>query len=227
MSDRGTPISRPLRRLRRRRFFSYTPVNSRRKYTEVLVRNAAVIDEDATRLYQEARRRLLKNQPLRGESGESAARTLSVGELDALKAVGLAMEPFDEGIARDPITQSIADYMALLETSYSTAQAAKYLKVDASRVRQRLREHSLFGIDYDGEKRLPRFQFERQHVIPGMREVLAALPKELNPLDVAEWFLSPNPDLEIDAQETPLSPREWLLQGQPVGPVVVLARMFE
>jgi len=191
------------------------------------MRNATVIDEDAVLLYQEARRRLLKNQPLRGESAESAARTLSVGELDALKAVGLATEPFDEGIARDPLRQSIADYMALLETSYSTVQAAKCLKVDASRVRQRLREHSLFGIDYDGEKRLPRFQFERQHVIPGMREVLAALPKALNPLDVAEWFLSPNPDLEIDAQEMPLSPREWLLQGQAVEPVVKLAQGFE
>ncbi|HTD72569.1 MAG TPA: hypothetical protein VK652_03510 [Steroidobacteraceae bacterium] len=190
------------------------------------MRNAAVIDE-ATRLYEEARRRLLKNEPLRGESGESAARTLSAGEVDALKAVGLATELFDKSFERDPLTQSIADYMALLETSYSTAQAAKYLKVDASRVRQRLREHSLFGIDYDGEKRLPRFQFERQHVIPGLREVLAALPKELNPIDVAEWFLSPNPDLEIDAQETPLSPREWLLQGQAVGPVVALAGMLE
>ena len=187
----------------------------------------AVIDEDATRLYEEARQHLLKNEPLRAESGESAARTLSAGELDALKAVGLTPVPFDEGGARDPLTQSITDYMALLETSYSTSQAAKYLKVDASRVRQRLREHSLFGIDYDGEKRLPRFQFERQHVIPGIREVLAALPKELSPLDVAEWFLSPNPDLEADAQEMPLSPREWLLKGHAVDVVVKLAQGFE
>jgi hypothetical protein len=189
--------------------------------------NGAVIDEDATRLYEEARRRLLKNEPLRGESGESAARTLSVGELDALKAVGLTTEPFEEGSARDPLTQSIADYMALLETSYSTSQAAKYLKVDASRVRQRLREHSLFGIDYDGEKRLPRFQFERAKVIPGMREVLAALPEGLNPLDVAEWFLSPNPDLEIEDDEKPLSPRDWLLSGASVEAVVALAKGFE
>jgi len=186
--------------------------------------NGAVIDEDATRLYQEARRRLLKNEPLRGESGERAASTLSVGELDALQAVGLTTEPFQEGSARDPLTQSITDYMALLETSYSTSQAAKYLKVDASRVRQRLREHSLFGIDYDGEKRLPRFQFERAKVIPGLREVLAALPEGLNPLDVAEWFLSPNPDLEVEDDENPLSPRDWLLSGAPVEAVVVLAR---
>jgi hypothetical protein len=189
--------------------------------------NGAVFDEDATRLYQEARRRLLKNEPLRGESGDGAARALSVGELDAMKAVGLSPAPFNEAAARDPLTQSIMDYMALLETSYSTSQAAKYLRVDASRVRQRLREHSLFGIDYDGEKRLPRFQFERAQVIPGIREVLAALPRELSPLDVAEWFLSPNPDLEIDAQEMPLSPREWLLKGQPVEAVVAIAQGFE
>jgi hypothetical protein len=188
--------------------------------------NRAVIDEDATRLYEEARRHLLNNEPLRGESGEGAAR-LSAGELDALKAVGLSTAPFDEGSGRDPLTRSITDYMALLETSYSTTQAAKYLKVDASRVRQRLREHSLLGIDYDGEKRLPRFQFERAHVIPGLREVLAALPEGLNPLDVAEWFLSPNPDLEIETQETPLSPREWLLKGHAVEAVATIARGFE
>jgi hypothetical protein len=188
--------------------------------------SGAVIDEDGTRLYQEARRRLLKNEPLRGASGESAARTLSAGELEAVKAVGLTTSPFDEGSARDPLTQSITDYMALLETSYSTSQAAKYLKVDASRVRQRLRERSLFGIDYEGEKRLPRFQFERKQVLPGIREVIAALPADLNPLDVAEWFLSPNPDLE-EGDEEILSPREWLRKGHPVEAVVELARGFE
>jgi hypothetical protein len=188
--------------------------------------NGAVISEDATRLYEEARRRLLLNEPLRGESGESAASTLSVGELDALQAVGLSVNPWKGGAKQDPLMQSITDYMALLETSYSTSQAARYLKVDASRVRQRLRENSLFGIDYDGEKRLPRFQFERAKVVPGMREVLAALPDALNPLDVAEWFLSPNPDLEIDAQEDPLSPREWLLKGHAVEAVAAIARGF-
>jgi hypothetical protein len=189
--------------------------------------NGAVIDVDATRLYEEARRHLLKNEPLRGESGESAARSLSAGELEALEAVGLTSAPFSEGSARDPLTRSITDYMALLETSYSTSEAASYLKVDASRVRQRLREHSLFGIDYDGEKRLPRFQFERKQVLPGIREVIAALPADLNPLDVAEWFLSSNPDLEINAQEMPLSPREWLLKGHAVEAVVKLAQGFE
>jgi hypothetical protein len=189
--------------------------------------HGSALDDATGRLYEEARRRLLTNEPLRGESAGNANHTLSKGELHALQAVGLSSSPWKGRGKLDPLKQSIADYMALLETSYSTSQAARYLKVDSSRVRQRLRENSLFGIDYDGEKRLPRFQFERAKVIPGLREVLAALPSGLNPLDWAEWFLSPNPDLEIDAQEEPVSPREWLLQGHSVEAVVKLARGFE
>jgi hypothetical protein len=117
--------------------------------------------------------------------------------------------------------------MALLDTSLTTAQAAKYLKVDPSRIRQRLRERSLYGIEYDGEKRLPRFQFERHKVVPGLAQVLAELPVQLSPLDVAEWFLSPNPDLELDDGSVPVSPREWLLSGRAVQSVVALARGYE
>jgi hypothetical protein len=40
--------------------------------------------------------------------------------------------------------------MALLETSWATAEAARYLKVAVSRIRQRLRERSFYGIDYKG-----------------------------------------------------------------------------
>ena len=189
----------------------------------------AIIDEAATKLYEEARRRLLANEPLRGETmaGRRVAESLSLGEVKALTSVGLSTAAFKESATQDPLLQSVGDYMALLETSYTTSEAAQYLKVDASRIRQRLREHSLFGIDYDGEKRLPRFQFERQKVIPGLREVIAALPPGLNPLDVAEWFLSPNPDLERADQEMPFSPRDWMLRGAPIDTVVGLARGFE
>jgi hypothetical protein len=117
--------------------------------------------------------------------------------------------------------------MALLETSFTTSQAAKYLKVDPSRIRQRLRERSLYGIAYDGERRLPRFQFERRKVIPGLAATLAQLPPQLAPLDVAEWFLSPNPDLELEDSSTPICPRDWLLSGRSIERVVELAQGFE
>ncbi len=177
-------------------------------------------------LYEQARRRLLQNEPLRDRgTGHSASGALTAGEVAALESVGLSTAPFAGEPAEDPLQQSIADYMALLETSYTTAQAAKHLKVDVSRIRQRLRERTLLGIDYDGERRLPRFQFERHRVLPGLREVMAALPEALNPLDVAQWFLAPNPDLEVGEQS--LSPREWLLRGQPIEAVAALARGFE
>lgn len=188
-------------------------------------------------LYAEARRRLLQNEPLLDRATRLSAGALSAGEVTALESVGLTTEPFaaDPGPGGDPpgvdppgvdpLVQSVADYMALLETSYTTSEASKHLKVDVSRIRQRLREGTLFGIEYDGERRLPRFQFERRQVLPGLREVMAALPAGWNPLDVAQWFLAPNPDLEVG--EGSSSPREWLLRGKPVEAVVALARGFE
>ncbi|HUI61801.1 MAG TPA: hypothetical protein VLX90_16360 [Steroidobacteraceae bacterium] len=190
----------------------------------------AVALEVPAGLYERARRQLLENAPLRARSseGESVPRALSAGETDALRSVGLSSERWKRKAGRiDPLAQSIADYMALLDTSLSTAQAAKYLKVDPSRIRQRLRERSLYGIAYDGEKRLPRFQFERRKVIPGLAEILPVLPERLSPLDVAEWFLSPNPDLELEGRAEAISPREWLLSGRAVGTVLALARGFE
>jgi len=180
-------------------------------------------------LYRQARRLLLENEPLRARSSDvmSPSHALSAGELDALASVGLTSERWKEEGASDPLAQSIADFMALLETSFSTSQAAKYLKVDASRVRQRLRERSIYGIEYDGQKRLPRFQFERRKVIPGLADVLRALPPGMSPLDVAEWFLSPNPDLDLEGRRAPASPREWLLSGRSVAAVVALANAFE
>ena len=187
----------------------------------------ASVSAAAMRLYEEARRRLLLNEPMLGEAGRhsSTASALTAGEADALQSVGLSTAKWTGAAASDPLMRSIGDYMALLETSLTTAEAARYLKVDVSRIRQRLRERSLFGIDYDGERRLPRFQFERKQVLPGLREVISALPDGRNPLDVAQWFLSPNPDLECENSE--LSPRNWLLKGGSVDAVVRLAQGFE
>jgi hypothetical protein len=178
-------------------------------------------------LYAQARRRLLENEPLRDQSsGQSITSALTAGEAAAVQAVGLSAAPWIGDVVQDPLMHSIIDYMALLETSLTTSAAAELLKVDVSRIRQRLRERSLYGIEYDGERRLPRFQFEREQVLPGLREVMAALPEALNPLDVAEWFLSPNPDLEL-RRASPVSPREWLLRGEPIAAVVALAHGFE
>jgi hypothetical protein len=158
-------------------------------------------------------------------TSQSVASSLSAGEAAALESVGLSKARWVGEASDDPLVASITDYMALLDTSWTTGEVADLLKVDVSRIRQRLRERSLYGIEYDGERRLPRLQFEQGHVLPGLREVLAVLPEALNPLDVAEWFLTPNPDLELG--DKAISPRQWLLRGESVATVVELARGFE
>jgi hypothetical protein len=182
--------------------------------------------EDLQRMYRASARALLRNRPLRGASTEAVqpSAALSKAELDALHGVGLSTAPWPADRPDDPLAQSIVDFVALVETSLTAGRAARLLGVDVSRIRQRLRERSLFGVEYEGEWRLPRFQFERRKVLPGLAQVLAALPADANPLDVAEWFLGPNPDLELEAGPRALSPREWLLRGLPPERAAALAQ---
>jgi hypothetical protein len=177
-------------------------------------------------MYRASARALLRNRPLREASTEAVqpSAALSRRELDALHGVGLSTAPWPADRPDDPLAQSIVDFVALVETSLTAGLAARLLGVDVSRIRQRLRERSLFGLEYEGEWRLPRFQFERRKVLPGLAQVLAAFPTDVNPLDVAEWFLSANPDLEVAGEPRGLSPRQWLLRGLPPERAAALAQ---
>ena len=175
--------------------------------------------------YTVARSALEHNRPLTTASrvDRCSGIDLSAAEIEALQSVG-AFKKTSVAADSDPLIKSQAQYMALLEDSLSAAEAAKLLRVDVSRVRQRLRERSLFGIEYEGSWRLPRFQFERRRVIPGLAPVLKSLPSDLFPLDVVDWFVLPDSDLELDGDAGPWSPRDWLLSGRPVEDVAILAR---
>jgi hypothetical protein len=176
--------------------------------------------------YTAARAALARNRPLTPAALADRRSTtdLSAGETEALRSVGALKDKASVQAENDPLIKSQAQYMALLEDGLSAAEAAKLLRVDVSRVRQRLRERSLFGIEYEGSWRLPRFQFERRLVIPGLAQVLKSLPPDLFPLDIVDWFVLPDADLQLDSDAAPLSPREWLLSGRPIEPVVTLAR---
>ena len=182
------------------------------------------------RWYAAAREALAQNRPLTMSAAPasigSSVTDLSAPEIAALRSVGAFKDPVSVSAENDPLIRSQAEYMALLEESLSAADAAKLLQVDVSRVRQRLRERSLFGIEYQASWRLPRFQFERRLAIPGLARVLKALPADIFPLDVVDWFALPDSDLQLEGDIAPLSPRQWLLSGRPVEPVVMLAGDF-
>lgn len=115
-----------------------------------------------------------------------------------------------------------ANLAELTRTSLSVAQAAERLNVDASRVRHRLRDRALYGFRVGATIRLPLWQFGDEHrPIPGLRAVLAALPPDLHPLEIAGFATAADADLTIADQ--PVSPRDWLAGGGAVAAVCELA----
>jgi hypothetical protein len=106
-------------------------------------------------------------------------------------------------------------------TSISVSRAAELLHVDASRVRHRLGDRALYGFKIGSGLRLPLWQFADGAPIPGLRTVLAALPADLHPLEVAGFMTTPDQDLSV--ADAPTSPRDWLTHGGDVNAVCELA----
>lgn len=181
-----------------------------------------------THAFDAARELLMQNQPLRGWRQEGiAAPPVSASEAKALKKAGFSLQPVDDD-ERDPQTRGVVDFMALMDSSLSVADVAKLLGVDSSRIRQRLKDRSLMGVQSRGQWRLPLFQFAQNKTLPGLERVLPHAPEDLAPPDLVEWFLKPNADLEIEPRNEgaprSLSPRTWLLQGRDHGLVASLLR---
>jgi hypothetical protein len=58
------------------------------------------------------------------------------------------------------------------------------------------------------------FQFAEGRELPGWGEVAQKLPSGISPVTVAHWLMLPNVDLAVGEDETPTSPRQWLLEGR-------------
>ena len=93
----------------------------------------------------------------------------------------------------------------------SDTEVAALLQVDRTRVSQRLAERSLYAVHDDTGRWFPRWQFDGGRTLPHLKAVLAALDPHLHPLTVAHWFLTPDPELEVDGEAT--CPRTWLIRG--------------
>lgn len=139
------------------------------------------------------------------ELEEAGARPASAGTSTAVRADALAWQ----------VTVAVA--------AYDVADVADRLGVDPTRVRQRLRDRTLYGLRGAGHTwRLPRFQFDDAgHEVPHLGQVLRVLPPDLHPRAVEGFLTSPKPELVVDGE--PRTPRDWLLSGGSADPVVALA----
>lgn len=157
------------------------------------------------RLVADAARKVSPPQP-------NPADYFSPAQRQVLSDVGLDLSAYDER-ETDPRASTVAARAVFADSSYSVAEVARLLGVDASRVRHRLKEGKLTGWKDKGWQ-LPAWQFSGGAALPGLDAVLPALPDDQPPLMIAAFMNTPQPDLEIDGR--PVTPRQWLLaHGDP------------
>lgn len=104
-------------------------------------------------------------------------------------------------------------------------QVGERLGVSPSRVSHRHAAGGLFAFRVGPAKTLyPDWQFTADGTIPGLPQVVEALPGGVPAALVRRFMTEPDDALEIG--EEVVSPRAWLLQGGDVARVVALAATF-
>ena len=145
---------------------------------------------------------------------ERARGDLSPGEAAALQRGGIDLEA--KSFGSETVAASLNEWRKLVQDSYTTAQAARRLRVKDSRIRQRLGgpRPSLFGFRRGKSWLIPKFQIENGQIIRGLEVVVPHLSPGLHPVSVVRWFQTPNSDLVNPTNEDEtVSPVDWLRTG--------------
>jgi hypothetical protein len=121
--------------------------------------------------------------------------------------------------------RAAADFVTLLATAAGVEEAARKIGRTRPRVQQMISAGELWAVrDVRGRWRLPALQFldgDPVRVLPGLAQVLRALPANTHPLEVAAFLTTPQPELELGG--TTVSPREWLASGGEPAQVAAIA----
>jgi len=161
-----------------------------------------------------------------------AMPTTLYGETDTELTVAERQVLIDAGVdlnaepREDPLAATAALFAAIIETSVTTDEAAKRLDMRQNRVRQMIARGTLYSVLLDNRRYIPLFQFEKNGgLMPNITKVNAALPGDLHPVDVYDWYTKPDPDLFVgDDIGASMSPLAWLGSGGDVKSVLVLVR---
>lgn len=157
--------------------------------------------------------------------GEETQGPLSPAEKEFYRQGGFDLTPrsIPDG---GPAERSFAEYTALIAGALTVGEAATRLEVDKSTIRRRLRRRELYGFHLGGRWRLPAFQFCGSGTLPGLKIALKDLEKEMHPLSVHRFFMTPQRDLVSGDGDDAMTPRDWLQQGRSPEPVGLLLRYF-
>lgn len=145
------------------------------------------------------------------------ATALPEGEGALLDAAGLPETP---GAYADSARASAGAYSALVATSLTVGEAAQLLGVTEGRVRHKIGRGDLYALP-SGRRRLPLWQFTGSTTLPGLAQVVRALPPDEHPLGVLAFMTTPQAELELAGE--PVTPEQWLRAGGDPAPVADLA----
>jgi hypothetical protein len=157
----------------------------------------------------------LKLLPARVAASESTA-PLTEHEVRLLGGGRTTLGRREPG-APDPVARTAAAAATLLAEALTIRSAAARLHTTEDDIAGRVGRRALYAVDGADGPRLPAFQFDGDHVVPGMERLLAVLPPGLHLVELYAWFTNPDPDLKLDKEN--LSPRDWLLSGGDIGQV--------
>lgn len=133
---------------------------------------------------------------------------------------GMTFSPLAPG-EDHAVVATATDYARLLADSGTVREVAKRISLTEGRVRQMLRARELFALRESEAWRVPWFQFDGDRPVRGLDRVIRELPPDIHPVAVFRLLTSPNPDLELE--DRPASPLEWLRSGADPSPIVELA----
>lgn len=156
-------------------------------------------------------------------SGTSFAE-LTESQVARIEELGIVRPPSSTPSPRLRTRQRQA---AALAGGIRVAEAAAILDVDESRIRQRIKNRTLYAIRIGRSYTIPKFQFVTDaddtplQLIPNVGMVIHAIPETLPLISIVNWFRTPNDALTIDGAAT--TPAGWLLAGADPAVLVDLA----
>ena len=154
-----------------------------------------------------------------------ATRELTAEEEDILRQGGLVLEPLP---GPDPMAQTTVKYAAIVTRSLSIKAASRRLGLSPDRIRRMIADRSLYSFLIGHRRCIPDFQFQGNRLVSNIAGVNQALPHDLHPVEVYNWYHLPNLDLFLgDNIDDTIRPLDWLKGGYDAERVVFLANRME
>ena len=136
---------------------------------------------------------------------------LTETEITMLERAGVDLDERPDDA--DPMLDYATEFAAIRATSLTPAVVARTLGVTPVRVRQMIRDGSLYAIRIDGRLYVPVYQLAGQTLVPNIGRVNQAVA-DLDPVSVQRWITAADPDLQD------MTPLNWLKAGRQVGAVL-------